>query len=250
MVKSKPSPLMVGLCAMALIQVLQLMDQYVTNAAQRSAVLTQAYENYLNGGSIDQLLNAAQAVDLTVMQSILSILLGLMALMISVGVVIYSVCVIRFRKGSYGNLFDGLPMMLRVVWYQILTGIYTGLWTLLFVFPGIMAMYSYRMGLYILLDHPELTVNQCIKASKKMMKGNRWELFVIDLSFLGWNMGVSMITAGAAMSGMGYVGLILALPLAAYVAIYMQFTDFLYFEHLRGVYYDPNVLPEEPKPNE
>lgn len=247
MTTTKPSPLMVGLVAVALVQVLDLLDQYVTNASQRYTAMMEAMETYANTGVMDDLLQAAETGGLTVTQGFLSAMLSIMTLMITVGVVIYVICVIRYRKGTYGNLFDGLPVLMRVLWYQILTGIYTFLWSLLLVVPGLMAQYSYRMGLYILLDHPEMRVRDCIKASKHMMQGNRWELFLIDLSFMGWLIGVSMISSGAAASGMGYAGLMLALPLSAFVTMYMQFTDFLYFEHLRGVHYDTSVPAGEPQ---
>lgn len=243
---AKPSPLLVGLAAVALLQVLELMERSVTNYSERYNAIMAAYQDFMDTGNFDQLLGAAGAADLSIIQVLLSTLLVLMSLMVSVGIVIYAICAIRYRKGTFGNLLDGMPILLRVVWYQMLTSIYTFLWSLLFVVPGIMASYSYRMGLYILLDHPEMSVNQCIKASKQMMNGNRWELFIIDLSFFGWNMGVSMITSGASLSGMGYAGLLLALPLSAFVTMYMQFTDFLYFEHLHGVHYDTSIPAADP----
>lgn len=69
---------------------------------------------------------------------------------------------------------------------KLLRGLYTALWSLLLVVPGIMAAYGYAMTPYILAEHPEMTASQAIAASKAMMKGHRWELFCLDLTFIGW----------------------------------------------------------------
>lgn len=71
---------------------------------------------------------------------------------------------------------------------QFLRGLYIVLWSLLLVIPGIMAAYSYAMTPFILTDHPEMTASEAIKRSKQMMDGHKGELFVLDLSFIGWNM--------------------------------------------------------------
>jgi len=68
----------------------------------------------------------------------------------------------------------------------LMTGIFVFLWSLLLVIPGIIAAYSYEMAFNIKIDHPELDWYSCIKASKRMTKGHKWELFVLDLSFIGW----------------------------------------------------------------
>ena len=63
---------------------------------------------------------------------------------------------------------------------------YTFLWSLLFIIPGIIATYSYAMTGYILAEHPELTASEAIERSKEMMSGNRFRLFCLQLSFIGW----------------------------------------------------------------
>lgn len=64
--------------------------------------------------------------------------------------------------------------------------IYTFLWALLLVVPGIIKMYEYRMIPYLLADDPTMTKDQAFAESKRMMTGNKWKAFVLDLSFLGW----------------------------------------------------------------
>ncbi len=69
---------------------------------------------------------------------------------------------------------------------SLMTGIFTFLWSLLFIIPGIVKGYSYAMAPYILHDDPEKDWRTCLDESKKMMEGNKWQLFCLDLSFLGW----------------------------------------------------------------
>ncbi len=69
---------------------------------------------------------------------------------------------------------------------SLLMGIFTFLWSLLFVVPGIIKAYAYAMAPYILQDDPNKDWKQCMDESQEMMKGNKWQLFCLDLSFIGW----------------------------------------------------------------
>ena len=68
----------------------------------------------------------------------------------------------------------------------LMQAIFIFLWSLLFVIPGIVKSYSYAMCMYIKSDHPDYDWRACLDASRQMMKGNKWRLFVLDLSFIGW----------------------------------------------------------------
>jgi len=68
----------------------------------------------------------------------------------------------------------------------LMTTIFTALWSLLFVIPGIIKAYSYSMAYYLKADHPEYTWKQCISESQRIMNGHKMELFIQDLSFIGW----------------------------------------------------------------
>lgn len=70
--------------------------------------------------------------------------------------------------------------------------LYIFLWSLLFVIPGIIKAYEYRMVEYILSENPEMNYNDALALSSKMMKGNKWNTFVLDLSFIGWDILSSM----------------------------------------------------------
>ena len=69
---------------------------------------------------------------------------------------------------------------------MFLQNLFLGLWTLLFIIPGIVKAYSYRMVPYILADNPEMSSTDIITKSREMMNGHKWDAFVLDLSFLGW----------------------------------------------------------------
>ncbi len=78
---------------------------------------------------------------------------------------------------------------------RFLQSIYILLWSFLFIIPGIIASYSYAMTSYILADHLELTASEAITRSKEMMDGNRFRLFCLQFSFIGWSI-LCAFTAG------------------------------------------------------
>ena len=69
---------------------------------------------------------------------------------------------------------------------SLLTALYTFLWSLLFVIPGIVKTYSYAMAPYIQQDDPSKDASECIDESRAMMNGHKAQLFMLDLSFIGW----------------------------------------------------------------
>ena len=96
---------------------------------------------------------------------------------------------------------------------RFLRTLYTALWTLLFVVPGIIKSLSYAMTPFILEDHPELTASEAINRSKKLMDGHKMDLFILSLTFIGWDI-LSALTFG--------IGFLFLNPYrnAAYAAFY------------------------------
>ena len=80
--------------------------------------------------------------------------------------------------------------------------LYTFLWSLLFIIPGIIKAYEYQMIPYLLAEHPDMPKDQAFAMSRQMMKGQKWKAFVLDLSFLGWSI-LSLFTLG--ILGLFYV---------------------------------------------
>ena len=77
----------------------------------------------------------------------------------------------------------------------LLRDIFAFLWTLLFLIPGIVKAYSYRLVPYIIADDPTVPARDAITISRQMMKGHKWRTFVLDLSFIGWDI-LSVLTLG------------------------------------------------------
>ena len=64
--------------------------------------------------------------------------------------------------------------------------LFTVLWSLLFIIPGIVKGYEYMMIPYLLAENPDMSREETFAKSKAMTTGNKWDAFVLDLSFLGW----------------------------------------------------------------
>ena len=88
---------------------------------------------------------------------------------------------------SIETLFDGFKDDFSGTFLLgLLINIFTFLWSLLFVIPGIVKAYSYSIAYYIKADHPEYGWKECISESRRIMNGNKLNLFLLDLSFIGW----------------------------------------------------------------
>lgn len=82
----------------------------------------------------------------------------------------------EFRKGNYRR------SLLLVLFMSLI--IIAG--TLLLIIPGILASLAYVLAPYLQLEYPELSPSQCLKASRKLMHGHKWDLFSLNFSFVGW----------------------------------------------------------------
>lgn len=88
-------------------------------------------------------------------------------------------------KADYGNMVKTL----------LLKDIFVFLWSLLFGIPGVVKSYSYRMTPFILAENPSMGSREAISRSVRMMRGQKWRAFILDLSFIGWDI-LSVITCG------------------------------------------------------
>ena len=88
------------------------------------------------------------------------------------------------QVGNIGYAFDNnYKNIIKTMFFRDL---FTVLWTLLFIIPGIVKSYEYQMIPYLLADNPQMTKEQAFEESKRMMQGQKWKAFVLDLSFIGW----------------------------------------------------------------
>jgi uncharacterized membrane protein len=113
-----------------------------------------------------------------------------------IGYIAIILTIVRGGDAKIEQMFDNFSgrfvsnMALFVLQY-----LYTFLWTMLFIIPGIVKGYSYAMSYYIQCDHPEMGANEAITRSREMMNGHKWQLFCLHFSFIGWIL-LSMLTCG------------------------------------------------------
>ena len=102
----------------------------------------------------------------------------------------------RGGNASVGDLFEGFSngQFGRIIGTMALMCLYVTLWCLLLFIPGIIKALSYSMTPFILRD-TDLSYNAAIERSMKLMDGHKWQLFVLELSFLGWGI-LCMFTFG------------------------------------------------------
>ena len=105
---------------------------------------------------------------------------------------------LRFARGEnppVGELFSSFRIYVSAMATMLQRDVYAFLWSLLFLIPGIVKGYAYSMTPYIIYDNPRLTPDEAITLSRKMTYGYKLELFVMDLSFIGWHL-LSGLTLG------------------------------------------------------
>lgn len=163
------------------------------------------------------------AVSFTIIGSLL------LAGAIEFGYCAYLITVTRNKDSDFGKLLSGFNRFGDVCITGILKWLFTGLWSLLFVIPGIVKSYSYAMTMYIMQDHPELSGNDAITKSRQMMDGHKFDLFILDLSFIGWYL-LGSLTFG--------------ILIIFYVEPYRQVTRTNFYEQLR-MDYEGLTAPQE-----
>lgn len=124
-----------------------------------------------------------------------TVVAGLLVSIISAGYVLYILGIRRGEHMSLSTLFDGFAFAGKIILLDIVMSIFVFLWSLLFVIPGIIAGYRYSFALYNLCENPDIGVMEAIRLSKEQTKGYKWDLFVLDLSFIGWSI-LSALTLG------------------------------------------------------
>lgn len=106
------------------------------------------------------------------------------------------------REPEVVDAFSGFDDFWSAFKVNFLVGLFTMLWSLLFIIPGIVKAYSYSMSMYILAENKGKPALECINESKAMTNGHKMELFVLSLSFIGWLM-LTVITFGIAAIWVG-----------------------------------------------
>lgn len=172
---TKPNVMLIALVYIVIVYVLEILNYKVMfpgmSLYRVAMILADGGFPPVNTGALVQLIQLAISV---------------MSMMLGVGMSSVCLNVSRFKKADFGGLFDPFGLFFKFLWLNILMYIYTFLWSMLFIIPGIIAQYRYSMAVYILLDNPEYSASECIRLSKEMMNGKKLDLFVLELSFIGW----------------------------------------------------------------
>ena len=98
---------------------------------------------------------------------------------------------------KFSDLWYGFNNILKAIGVALLVGIIVFLGSLLFVIPGIIFAYRYSQVYYIMAENPDISVLDCLRESARIMKGHKMELFILELSFLGWII-LTALTCGIA----------------------------------------------------
>lgn len=150
-------------------------------------------------GSLDPESSAALTGMLTVM---LIVILALALVFIFLGSVVQlGYCrfnldlVDRQREPELNTLFAYFSHWRTAVAASLLQGLLIFAWSLLFFIPGLIAVYNYAMTSYILAENPHMAASDALRYSKDIMYGNRWRLFCLEISFIGWDL-LNALTLG------------------------------------------------------
>lgn len=117
---------------------------------------------------------------------IVSIAVFILGSIISLGYAKYNLDLIDGRPAAVGTMFKYFPHWKRAISTNLLKTLLIFVWSLLFIIPGIVAAYSYAMVPYILAENPTISATDALYRSKRMMRGNRFRLFCLSFSFIGW----------------------------------------------------------------
>ena len=125
-------------------------------------------------------------MDIGLPGTFVSILTGLMSMVLAAGFVMYCMAIRRGERAEYLTLFDGFSFVGKVILLNIVIYLFTMLWSMLFVIPGLIAAYRYRFALYNLYENPGIGVMEALEMSKRQTLGYKSQLFTLDLSYIGW----------------------------------------------------------------
>lgn len=117
--------------------------------------------------------------------------------------------------GVHSGLLGRMSIWRRALWLHLVMAVKIFLWSMLFVIPGIIAALRYSMAPYYLADDPNLTAKQAIEKSKAVMKDKKFSYFMLQISFIFWNL---LITMAQLLLG-GMLGTVLMLVAAQFMSL-------------------------------
>ena len=171
----------------------------VMNAAPTVTLELRTFEQMASAGSVERAMEIYQNSSLMTAAPLLTLatlLLNLFLFLVLCGYHLYALRAVRGEEtGGVETLFACFRQLGRFAALYLLQTVLIALWSILFVIPGIIAAYAYRQAPYIMLDNPDITPFEALRASKQLMRGHKLECFILELSFLGWAL-LSLFTFG------------------------------------------------------
>lgn len=104
----------------------------------------------------------------------------------TLGYTMFALSIFRKRETSVAEVFYGFEKFGKALGLYLVMSLFIFLWTLLFIIPGIIAGFRYSLAFFVLADNPEIGIMDALNESKRLMRGNKWKLFCLQLSFIGW----------------------------------------------------------------
>ena len=173
------------LMSVIMLVVVTLLD-YVSSWSGYGTITAEDLQYMIESGDISLLMEST--IPTSPMQPFVPILVSLVTTVLYAGYYSFLMGIYRGEEMGYASLLDGFSIVGKVIWCELLVAIKVFLWSMLFVIPGIIATYRYRFALYNLLRDNSLTVSQAIALSCRQTEGMKFDLFVLDLSFIGWHL--------------------------------------------------------------
>lgn len=118
---------------------------------------------------------------------------------ISLGIAHYFTNLAANRDAQIKDLFAFFRYFGKSVWMNAVVFCHVFLWSLLFIIPGVIAMYRYAMVPYLIAEFPDLSVSEAMEESARLMNGNKMRLFCLQFSFIGWVLLAFFLTFGFGM---------------------------------------------------
>ena len=134
-------------------------------------------------------------VSTVIIVAVVSALCILVSSIVGLGYAKFNLALFENEKVSFKMIFSERNRYKDCFKLFLLQFIFVAVGSIFFVVPGTIAFYGNIMGAYIMVENPELSAREALAKSREMMKGNKWRMFCLSFSFIGWDI-LTVLTAG------------------------------------------------------
>ncbi len=176
---AKPSPFIVALIFIGVTQLLSTLFYY---SGGSQIIPDGDFSSYLDAFEN----NLTEPVILPTIAYVTFAVAQLVSVLLTYGFHSFSLHVCREQNASLFDLMDGFAVPIRALLIWFVSAFLSSIGFLLFIVPGFIVTYTYAMAPYLLLDHPDWSPLHCMQESRRMMRGNKKDFFLLRLSLLFW----------------------------------------------------------------